>query len=143
MRKRQAILNLFEVPGEGLNQVGGIVELDQKKFVFGIRSLEELGDREAGLLQFASHRAAAVEDHADRKRRILARELADLLLLLILKNFEVLFIETSHETVQRIGHGNRDQHERAVHTNVGLRGRFGLLGGLLARRHGTLWRCPY
>ena len=53
-----------------------VVELHQEELVLGIRGLEELRDRLARFLQLAAHAAAAIEDDADRKRRVLARELA-------------------------------------------------------------------
>src|SRR5262249_39814451 len=83
LRKREPVLNFFQVGGEVLHQVGGIVELDQEKLVFRIRRLEELGDRLARLFQLVAHAAAAIENDADRERRILAGKRDDFLLFFV------------------------------------------------------------
>ena len=116
--------------GERLDQLGRVVELHQEELVLGVGGLEELRHRLARFFQLAAHAAAAIEDHAHRKRRVLARKLRDLLLLLVLEDLEVLLFQPGDEAVHGVGDGHRNQHQRAVHADVGLGSDLGFGRGL-------------
>ena len=114
----QPVLNLFQVRGEGHHQLRPVVELNQEEFVLGIGGLEELRHRLARFVQLAAHAAAGIEDEPDRKRRVFARELRDLLLALVFEHAEVFLLQARDEAVQRIGHRHRNQHQRGVDADV-------------------------
>ena len=71
----QAVLDLLQVVGERLHQVGAVVELHQEELVLGIGGLEELRHRLPRFFQLVPHAAAAIENHAHRKRRVFAGKL--------------------------------------------------------------------
>src|ERR1022692_3110498 len=77
-------------------------------------------------------------DDAQRQGSILAGELRDLLLGLVLEEAEVLLFQPRDKPVERIGDGDRDQHQRGIHTNVSLRQNLGGHRRLGARNDGNL-----
>src|ERR1039458_7831406 len=89
----EAALNVPGAVGEGLRQVGRVVELYQEELVFGIGGLQKLGDSLAGLRELLAHAARTIEQNADGKGGVFARKLRDDLLLLVLKNLEILLFE--------------------------------------------------
>ena len=123
----ELVLDLLQIARERLNQAGGIVELHQEKFVLGIRQFEKLCDCLPGFVELVAHAAAAIEDHAHGERCVLAGKLRDVLRKFVLRQFEVLLLESRYKTVQRVGDGNGDQHQRAVHADIGLWTRLRLL----------------
>src|ERR1035441_2767825 len=125
--KGELVLDLLQVAREGLNQVGRIVELHQEELVLRIGQLEKLRHCQSRFVELVAHAAAAIEDHAHRERRVLAGELSDLLRLLIFRQFEVLLFESGDKAVHGVGDRDRNQYQRAVHTDVGMRPRFRLL----------------
>ena len=119
--ERQAILDILQVGCEVLNQLRAVVELYQEELVFGVGGLEKVRNRLAGFRELVPHAAAGVEDEADGKRRILAGEVRNLLLHLVLKQPEVLFFQAGYEAVERVGDGHIDQNDGCVDANVGSR----------------------
>ena len=95
-------------------QLRPIVELDEKEFIFGVRSLEQLRRGLTRFGQFAAHAAARVKDKSNRQRRIFARELRDGLRNFIFGQREVLFLEARNETVHRIRDGHIDQNQNSL-----------------------------
>jgi len=114
-------LNILYIRREVVDQLGTVVELHQEKFIVRIRCLEKFTDGLTGLGQLVPHAAAGVEDQADRKRRIFAGKMDDLLLALVLEHLKVFFLEAGYKTVQWIGYGDVDQDNRRVYTDVAAR----------------------
>src|ERR1039457_4152904 len=111
LAETEAALDLPGAVGEGLHQIGRIVELYQVELVFGIGGLQELGDCLAEFCQLLGHAAGTIEQNANRKVCVFARKLRDDLLLLVLKDLEILLFEAGDKAVQGIrnGDGNEDQ----------------------------------
>ena len=144
LREGQAILDVLDVGCEILDQLGAVVELHQEEFVFRIGGLEKLGNGLAGLAQLVPHAAAGVKNQTDRKRRILAGKMDDLLLALVLEHLKVLFLQAGYKAVQGIGYGDVDQDDRRVYTDVAswpFGGRWGGLGSRIDRDLRTI-RAP-
>src|SRR5450755_427860 len=127
----KTVLDFLEAGCKFDRQVGAVAEFHQEKLIVGISRLEELSHRLARFFQFVSHAAAAIENDADRQGSVFTRELHNLLLGFILEETEIFLFQACDEPVQRIGDGDRNQHQRGVHANVALgqhrtgSGRFG------------------
>jgi hypothetical protein len=67
-----------------------------------------------------THAAAAIENHTNRKRSVLAGELGDLLRQLVLGQFKVLFFQAGDEAIQGIGDRNRYQDEITIDADIGF-----------------------
>src|SRR5271157_305486 len=134
----EAAPDLPGAAGEGLHQVGRIVELHQEELVFGIGGLQELGDSLAGLGELLAHAARTIEQNANGKGGVFAGKLRNDLRLLVLKDLEILLFEACDKAVQGIGDGDRNEDDVDVRTDVAF-GQDLLFGcGLGARGDGNL-----
>src|ERR1039458_9311216 len=138
LAETEAALDVPGAVGEGLHQIGRIVELHQVELVFGIGGLQKLGDRVAGLGELLAHAAGTIEQNANRKGGVFARKLRDDLLLLVLKDLEILLFEAGDKAVQGIGNGDGNEDQVDIRTDVAF-GQNLLFGcGLGARGDGNL-----
>src|ERR1022692_4568233 len=75
LAETEAALDVPGAVGEGLHQIGRIVELHQVELVFGIGGLQKLGDRVAGLGELLAHAAVTIEQNANGKGGVFAGKL--------------------------------------------------------------------
>ncbi len=118
LREGQPVLDLLQVGGEILDKLRTIVELHQKELIFRICRFEKHGDSLTRLGQLVSHAAAGVENQTNRKRRVLAGKMDNLLLDLVLEQPEVLLLEAGHKPVERIGHRDVDQYDGCIDADI-------------------------
>ncbi len=95
--EHQVALQFFDAGGEGIRQLGAVVEIDQQKFVLRIRGAEELHGGEARLFDLVGHAGAHVKDHADGDGHVLAGEAHDFLFDVVFEDAEVLLLEAGNQ----------------------------------------------
>ena len=88
--------------------------MHQKKLIFRIGGLEELGDRFPGLAHLVSHAAAGIENDPERQRSVLGAELRDLLVDLIFGEAEMILFQPRYQPCHGVGHRHVDQDQRNV-----------------------------
>src|SRR5262245_22916597 len=118
LRESQAVLDVFQVGSEVLDEFRPVIKLNQKEFVFRIGRLKELAYSLAGFAELVPHAPAGVKYQADGERRILAGEVGHLLFDFVLKETEILFLQPGHKAIQRISHSHVDKDNGGVHADV-------------------------
>jgi len=93
---QQASLNVVDIVGEIRNQLGPVVEADDKELILRIGCAQKFQDRVPGAVDLVCHAAAQIEDDANRDGRILGRETFELLQSIVFVNEKVLALETSY-----------------------------------------------
>ena len=119
-REEQPALHIVSGLGKVRYLVRLVRERDHEELVLRIGGLEEFLYSFASALNLAAHAAAHVENYAQRNRRVLTREMADILLVLAFKNLEIFFVQASHQAIHWIGDSDRNQNQ--IHLRSDQRG---------------------
>src|SRR6185437_16415270 len=102
----EAGLDVLGGTGEVLDQLGAVVEPDDKELVLGIGRFDELQDGFLGPDQLGGHGAGKIEDDANGDGCVFGGEGFDPLLAVILKDFEIFLLEAGDEAVHGVRNGD-------------------------------------
>jgi hypothetical protein len=106
----------LDIVGERTEELGTLVEADEKELILWIGCLEKLDGSLLGFPELVCHATAEIQDDADGDRYVFGREIHDLLLDLVFEDAKVLGLKARHETIIRVGYGN--VYERQIHVDM-------------------------
>ena len=112
------LIDLIGIGRERCEKFRPLTELDQEKFIACIGSLEKRGGGGRGLANLVAHAAAGIKHQTHRERRIILREIGDLLLNAVFK-----YPKIGCGQIRHVGAGcryrmDRHQNQRSIHAEM-------------------------
>ena len=106
---RESGFDIFDGTSEVFNELGAVVEADDKEFILRIGGLHELDDGVPGSDEFGGHGAGEVHDDADGDGGIFRGEGTDFLHRVVFVDEEVVLFESRNQSVHGVGDGHGDE----------------------------------